>query len=102
MIRLSRFLGFAPQGQFSPSERYFDLQEGRFCGRIPASPFYLEEELSKVLDAYLASDYSQLPLGMAGKDQRKFLLSSLVTFFRLHIPNFGELKSQEILEQVII
>jgi DNA repair protein RecO (recombination protein O) len=101
MLQLTRFLGFFPQGNYSATQRYFDLREGSFVPSKPEHALCLEQEDSEVLDKVLRSGFDSLHLLDVSRLQRKKLLRNLVYFYRLHIPSFGEMRSPEVLEEVI-
>lgn len=95
MIGLSVHLGFAPS---IGDGRIFDLMDGVFCAGIPKHTHYMEEELSEKLKVLLqGSPTRQYAIN---HQQRKALLHYLITFYQLHIPQFGAMKSPEILEAV--
>ena len=95
MIGLSLHLGFAPS---TGEGTIFDLMDGVFCTAIPRHTYYMEETLSEKLKLLLHGS----PTGhyAINHQQRKALLHYLITFFQLHIPHFGVMKSPDILEAV--
>jgi DNA repair protein RecO (recombination protein O) len=101
MVQMSRFLGFYPQGEFSGDTPYFDLQEGRFQRTAPVTLNYLDVRMSELLNYYILKGYGSNDALKPSKEERKALLSALITYYRLHIATFGELRSHDILEQVI-
>jgi DNA repair protein RecO (recombination protein O) len=101
MIQLSRYLGFFPEGQHTSIIQAFDLVEGRFVGQFPIHNNYLDSALSKLFSDLIRSEYASIHLLKIDRQQRKQLLQALIRFYQLHIEGFGEIKSNEILEQVI-
>jgi DNA repair protein RecO (recombination protein O) len=101
MLQLTRFLGFYPQGNYSAAQPYFDLREGSFVASKPAHALSLDQEDSAILDSVLRSGFGELHLLSLDRSQRKKLLRNLILFYRLHIPSFGEMRSPEVLEEVI-
>lgn len=101
MIQLSRYLGFFPEGQHAVETPVFDLQEGRFTGKLPVHSYYLEGNLSALLSDFIQSDYSTIQQLKPDKLQRRELLRSLILFYQLHISTFHEINSLDVLEQVI-
>jgi len=101
MISLSRYLGFFPEGKFSNVNSVFDLQEGRFVAQIPSHSNYLNTIQSNLLNELIEAEYTTIHLLKINKDQRKQLLQSIIKFYQLHITSFGEIKSMEVLEEVI-
>lgn len=101
MIQLSRYLGFFPEGEYSSGSPIFDLQEGRFTGKLPIHSYYLEGSLSKLLSEFISADYNTIQQLQLDKTRRKELLKSLILFYQLHISTLGEINSLDVLEQVI-
>lgn len=101
MVQLSRYLGFFPEGQCTVTSPLFDLLEGRFVGSLPNHPNYMDPVQSKLFNQLINGEYGSIHQLEIDKHQRRQLLQSLIKFYQLHITSFGEIKSLEILEQVI-
>lgn len=101
MAQLSRYLGFFPEGQCTANTPIFDLQEGRFVGQLPNHVNYMDEKQSNLLNNLINAEYGTIHQLEIDKNQRKQLLQSLIRFYQLHITSFGEIRSVEVLEQVI-
>lgn len=101
MIQLSRFLGFYPQGKYTAETPVFDLKEGLFIPHLPSHIHYLTAENSKSLYDFIASGYETIHQVKIGHNERKQLLQAMIVFYQLHITSFKEIRSQEILEEVI-
>jgi DNA repair protein RecO (recombination protein O) len=82
MLRLSRQLGFGPQ-----------FVNEILVGRVT------DEETEKALDLLLRSDYYNLP--MITNAQRRNILDLLLRFYADHLENFGELRSVQVLREVL-
>ncbi len=91
---LAMELGFHPGGNYLPERPYFDLQEGQSLAEPPAQHIYLEPRLS----AFFFNQLEGAPLDTA---ERRLLLNRLLQFYALHIDNFGEVKSLEVLSEVL-
>jgi DNA repair protein RecO (recombination protein O) len=101
LTHLSRFLGFYPQGNYTDDTIYFDLREGFFTNQHPLHSLYLQPSYSMMLDALLKANYESLHLLNLTNLQRKEFLGYLIVYYKVHITSFGEIKSLEILEQII-
>lgn len=101
MVQLSRYLGFFPEGQCTATTPLFDLLEGRFVGSLPNHPNYMDPVQSKLFNQLINGEYGTIHQLEIDKHQRRQLLQSLIKFYQLHITSFGEIKSLEVLEQVI-
>lgn len=100
LVRLSRFLGFYPQGRFSETNLYFDLQEGRFVKEEPLHPDFLNRENSGLLSSVIISNYYNMDTLALSGAERKNLLEILLRFYHLHLSNMGGISSHKVLEQV--
>jgi DNA repair protein RecO (recombination protein O) len=101
MFRLSRYLGFYPQGAYTDNTSIFDLQEGTFVNYIPRHPHYLNSSLTFLLSSLMNLGYDEIMHFKIDRTERKMLLNALALFFQLHISSFGAIKSLDVLEEVI-
>lgn len=101
LMKLTRFLGFYPDLSFADSSLFFDLKEGAFLRLQPPHVFFIEEKfLEKFLEIIRTPlpEYKNIKLDSR---TRKYLLDSLIDYYGLHIDNFGTIKSQQVLEDVL-
>ena len=101
MLRLSGYLGFMPEDNFSKNYPFFDLREGIFVAEKELHGYFLREELSQLVHKLLTTNLQETHNIKMGRDIRKELLRQLIIFYRLHIENFPDLKSHQILEEVL-
>jgi DNA repair protein RecO (recombination protein O) len=100
MIQLATFLGFAPQGEPTDTEKYFDMQEGYFTQTPVSQDLSMDTETSRWLYLlYNASllESAALPIK---NNQRQLLLSKLIAYFNIHIENLPEIHSHRILREL--
>ena len=101
MLQLSRFLGFYPKKTPGKKHSIFDLQEGQFTEVIPKDPQYITGALVAKLELLYESTFeSSQSLDINNNDRRK-LVDVLITYYRLHLPGFGEMKSLEVLKTIL-
>ena len=100
MVQLAVFLGFAPQGEPTDTEKYFDMQEGYFTQTPVSQDLSMDSDSSRWLyllyNATLAES-AALPLK---NSQRQLLLNKLIAYFNIHIENLPEIHSHQILSQL--
>ncbi|WP_017730028.1 DNA repair protein RecO [Nafulsella turpanensis] len=89
LLQLSSFLGFAPG---TAEELYEQVHPG---GNI--SGFAADEK--EALEAILQQGFNTSI--RLGAEQRKHILRNILQFYRLHVDNFGELKSLSVLQEVM-
>ncbi len=100
-IGLTQFLGFDPHNNFSTSNTYFDMIGGNFCPHPPDHPYYFSSPLSKSLSEVLTALNVGVESIKADYSTRSDLLSKMLEYFRIHIPAFGEIKSIQVLSDVL-
>lgn len=98
LMHLSRFIGIFPNLE-SPS-LYFDLLAGCYTERVPDHAHYLRHPEAQVLPRLFRMDYSTMHLFRFTRAERQRVLQVLNEYYRLHIPNFPELKSLEVLHEL--
>lgn len=101
-LALAGYLGFRLGGRFSPGTPVLDLVEGSFVATVPTHVHYLSGYLSEC--AYLlleASTVDQLGAIRLNRDLRRELLQAFQTFYALHVPDFGQLRSLPVLQEIL-
>jgi DNA repair protein RecO (recombination protein O) len=100
-IQLTRYLGFYPRGVFSPSTPYFDLEEGGFENRKPVHPNRLHGQEAEKLSMLTGYSFDTIEEVKLNHESRNKLLDQIIHYYQLHLPNFGELKSLDVLRTVL-
>lgn len=100
LVKLSRYLGFNPAPP-KPDQPFFDLKDGVFCHVLPNHPLVLQHPYVSQLATLLTCSFEDLTAFRIPLADRRFLLGKIIDFYRLHIDNLGEIKSHEILEEVL-
>lgn len=100
ILRLTRFLGFYPNAEAYHAGDYFDLQNACFVGRRPFHNAYLPPEEARSIPLLMRMNYETMHLFVFSRMQRNRLLAVLNDYYRLHIPDFPELKSLDVLHEV--
>ena len=98
LMHLSRFIGIYPN--LERPDRYFDLLAGSYCDRQPPHAHYLRDGEARALPTLFRMDYPTMHLYRLSRGERQRILHVLNEYYRLHIPNFPELKSLEVLQEV--
>ncbi|MCD0487750.1 DNA repair protein RecO [Pedobacter sp. MC2016-14] len=101
LLKLSRFLGFAPNTESKSDQNYFDLQEGEFKSRIPVHPHYIEKTEAALFISLFSTPFEKIfEIKMSNRNRRE-ILDKILIFYTLHTASFGEIKSHQILEDVL-
>ena len=102
MLHLSGELGFRIQGEYSMNTPVVDLQEGQFVEEKPNHPYYLEGEQAKLTSQLLAINfYSDLENFKLNRTARRELLHAYQQYIALHVQEFKEMKSLQVLQEVL-
>lgn len=101
LIRLSHYLGFMPQDNYSSAQQYFDLMEGQFVGRMPEHEQHLPPELCQKFCELIRANFSTIASLKISNEERRTFIHALIDLYKLHLPNFGNVKSHEVLETVL-
>ncbi len=101
LLKLSRFLGFAPHEQTRSDQKYFDLQEGDFTSLMPIHPYFIDETDAKYFLLLYAVPFEKINEIKLDNVTRRFLLDKILVYYTLHTASFGQIKSHQILEEVL-
>ncbi|MCR8560724.1 DNA repair protein RecO [Mucilaginibacter sp. BJC16-A38] len=101
LIRLSRYLGFYPDRYLAGEADYFDLKNGTFHRYKPDSILYLSPPHTQNFTTLLQSNFENIINVKLNNDERRYLISKLLEYYALHIEGFGNIRSHEVLEEVL-
>lgn len=101
LLKLTRFLGFAPNQKRRNDQVYFDLQEGEFFSRVPIHANYLQlDDALQFISLFNTPLEKNSEIKLANT-QRRFLLDKILVFYTLHTASFGTVQSHKILETLL-
>lgn len=109
LMHLSRFIGIYPNLELPTLNfqlstfnlhLYFDLLAGSYCDRQPPHAHFLQGDEARVLPVLFRMDYATMHLFRLSRKERMRILQVLNEYYRLHVPNFPELKSLEVLQEL--
>lgn len=98
LMKLSRFLGFAPSGSTEENKQWFDLLNGRFTSDPNASLHMLEPGSTQAFFKLTTSGFSSNLCFSAAL--RRQLLNAIVEYYQLHLEGIGEIKSLPVLIEI--
>lgn len=99
LMRLSRFLGFYPNLEENDS-LLFDLREARFCSVVPLHRDFLNPDETKMIHLLMRMSYPTMHLFRLSRQERNRITEVLLHYYQLHIPQFPELKSLSVLQEL--
>jgi DNA repair protein RecO (recombination protein O) len=105
-LQLSHFLGFRisdlDAGIHQEDGLYLDLQEGIFTTVAPGHSWYLHDEDARITSELLRvmhpSELDQIKLNHI---KRRSLLNKYLEYYALHIPDFGQMKTLAVMQEVL-
>jgi DNA repair protein RecO (recombination protein O) len=101
-LHLAGMLGFRFTDDYNTTHHFLDLQEGAFMSEHPHHPFFLEGTYSyttsQLLKTQQPHELSEIKLN---QEMRRKLLQAYESFFVLHIPDFGKMKTVAVLQEVL-
>lgn len=100
MMRLSRFLGFFPNLEDYREGDFFDLRNGTFCTLPPLHPDFINPEESAKIRLLMRMNFETMHLFAMSRQERNRCAELIIIFYRLHIPNFPDLKSLAVLKEL--
>lgn len=101
LLKLSRFLGFAPHGQTRADQKYFDLQEGDFKSVMPIHPYFIDKIDANYFLLLFSTPFEKINEIKLANQTRRFLLDKILVYYTLHTASFGQIKSHQVLEEVL-
>jgi DNA repair protein RecO (recombination protein O) len=101
-LKLAGILGFRMEDTYDDAHAYLDLQAGSFVDEPPIHGMYLDPVLSEVTFQLLQQDNAiTLYRIKLNQGQRRELMQAYIHFFQFHISDFGQLKSLQVLQEVL-
>jgi len=97
LLRLTRFLGFYPNLDDYQEGDYFDLRESVFMNNPPVHRDFLYPEEAQKVQLMMRMDFPTMHLFRMSHEERNRLLEVSIKYYRLHLPDFPEMKSIEVL-----
>lgn len=101
LLRLSRYLGFYPDQTKAPDADYFDMRNGVFTKYKPENWQYLSPPHTQNFYQLLKYGFENMDQLVLKNDERRYLLSKLLEYFAQHVEGFGNIRSHEVLEEVL-
>ena len=101
-LQIAQILGFGISDNYSEEKNVFNLTDGNFSTENSASQNHLSKELSYHISELLKAIH---PKDLAGikmnRNIRKEILKSLESYYSWHVPDFGSMKTLNVLTEVL-
>ena len=89
-----------PQTLNLKPQSFFDLRESCFCEAPPLHADFLHPEEAARIHDMMRMDYQNMHLFRMSRTDRNRCLDVMLTYYRLHLPSFPELKSLPVLKEL--
>ena len=99
LLSLTRLLGFYPDTTHDHLP-YFNIEEGVFTA-TESTPHHIAGHTLSLLKTLLHTPVGELNTLKSRHEDRNALLVQLLKYYQWHYPNFKEIKSLEVLQQVV-
>lgn len=100
LIRMSRFLGFYPNLEGYEEGCYFDMLNSCFMKERPFHSHFVMPAEAARLPLLMRMNYETMRLFGFSRNERDRLIAFINNYYCLHIPNFPQLKSLDVLREL--
>ena len=100
LMRMRRFLGFYPNLDDYVDGCVFDLRTATFSLQVPTHRDFLDSHDSQLIHTLMRMDFPTMHLFQLSHHDRNRITEVLLHYYRLHIPQFPELKSLGVLQEL--
>ena len=101
LTQLTRYLGFFPDRYMAGESDYFDIKNGQFTRYKPDSVSYLSPPHTQNFARVLQCSFENMHLLKLSNDERRYLVQKLLEYYAMHIEGFGNIRSNDVLEEVL-
>ena len=102
-LHLTGFFGFRIDDMYSEATPFLDMKEGSFVAEHPHHPYVLEGNYSytvaQLLRVQQPGELQELQLN---RDIRRVLMQFFLTFYALHVTEFGEMRTLPVLQAILM
>ena len=100
MLHLTRFLGFFPNTETVGLRFYFDMVNGIFTSTIPLHKHFLRPDESAILYQLMRINYENMHKFRFSREERVRIIDYMLTYYRIHLVEIGEIKSLPVLMEL--
>lgn len=100
LMRMSRFLGFYPNLDDYVDGCVFDLRTSTFSLQVPTHRDFLQPDDARRIHTLMRMDFPTMRVFRLSRQDRNRITEVLLHYYQLHIPQFPELKSLSVLQEL--
>lgn len=101
LARMTRYLGFWPNIDKHNALPFFDLKESIPTDTAPPHGFFLQGEELQMMPKLMRMNVRNMHRFLLNRQQRGRILDVLTLYYKLHVPEFRDIRSLEVLREVL-
>lgn len=101
LVRLTYYLGFWPNIKGRETPPFFDLRDSIATDTEPPHSFFLKGEEAARLSLFLRMSLRNMHHFRLTRQQRSRILDVLTLYYKMHVPEFRDLRSLAVLRDVL-
>lgn len=100
LLQLLIYLGIYPNTEGYKRNGYFDMLNGTFVQTIPTHRHFLDQAESDVFGRLFRISFENMSLYTFSRHDRVAIINRIIEYYRLHMPDFPEIKSVSVLQSL--
>lgn len=100
LLGLLHYLGIFPNVEAEKEAVYFDMLNGEFVRQIPMHRHYLDQDESRIFARLLRIRFENMSLYSFSRQDRVLIINRIFEYYRLHLPEFPEIKSLSVMQSL--
>lgn len=100
LLRLLHYMGIYPNMDSYMPGSCFDMMNGVFVNRIPMHRHYLNQQESLFLVRLMKISFENMSLYSFSRRNRVDIINRILEYYRLHLPDFPEIKSLSVMQSL--
>lgn len=100
LLRLLHYMGIYPNMDSYVPGFCFDMLNGVFVDRIPMHRHYLDRQESLFLVRLMKISFENMSLYSFSRRDRVDIINRILEYYRLHLPDFPEIKSLSVMQSL--
>lgn len=100
LLHLLYYMGIYPNADSYVIGCYFDMLNGVFVDHIPMHRHYLNREESAVFARLMKISFENMSLYAFSRQDRVNVINRILDYYRLHLPDFPEIKSLSVMQSL--
>lgn len=100
LLHLLHYMGIYPNAESFKTGGYFDMLNGEFVDHIPMHRHFLNREESAVFGRLLKISFENMSLFSFSRQDRVGIINRILEYYRLHLPDFPEIKSLSVMQSL--